>query len=227
LKEESVYGVFITFEGIEGAGKSTQSKMLFKALSDEGLPCLITNEPGGTPLGDAVRELLGDIRYKDMVPLAELFLFSASRAQHVENVIRPSLEEGKIVICDRFNDASVAYQGFGRKLPITLVQDTNLKASWNVKPDITFFLDVEPSRGLKRIQNRIIELEIPADRIEKENLDFFERVREGYLYMSREEPYRYRVLDGTLGVEDLHKIILDIVNKELAKRKFRKNLLFG
>ncbi|MCE1247057.1 MAG: dTMP kinase [Firmicutes bacterium] len=220
-------GVFITFEGIEGAGKSTQAKILFQTLSEEGLPCLLTNEPGGTPIGNAIREMLGNTGFKDMAPLTELFLFSASRAQHVESIIRPSLEEGKIVICDRFADASIAYQGFGRKLPLTLVQDTNEKASWNVKPDITFFLDVEPAKGLTRIQNRIIELEVPADRIEKENLEFFERVREGYLYLSREEPHRYRVLDGSLGVDDLKKIILESVNKELTKRKFRKNLLFG
>ena len=220
-------GIFITFEGIEGAGKSTQSRMLKRALSEKGFPCVLTSEPGGTPLGDAVRNLVIDTKYKDMTPLAELFLFSSARAQHVEKIIRPSLEEGKIVICDRFFDASVAYQGFGRKLPLTLVHETNSRSSWNVRPDFTFFLDIDPARGLTRISKRIQELEIPADRIEKETLEFFHRVREGYFYLVNEEPVRFNVLDASMEVDDVHKIILDIVQKELIKRNFKKNLIFG
>jgi len=220
-------GVFITFEGIEGAGKSTQSKLLYDTLTDEGFPCLHTSEPGGTPLGSTIRNILTDTRYNDMTPLAELFLFSSSRTQHVESIIRPSLEEGKIVICDRFSDASIAYQSFGRGLPLNLVYEMISTASWNVRPDITFFIDLEPAKGLSRVSKRLQELEIPADRIEKENLGFFERVREGYYYLSREEPIRVRTLDGNLSIQELQKIILDIVHKELIKRKFKKGLLFS
>lgn len=220
-------GVFITYEGIEGAGKTTQSRLLYEALTGEGFPCLLTSEPGGTPLGSTIRNILTDTRYNDMTPLAELFLFSSSRAQHVECIIRPSLEEGKIVICDRFTDASIAYQSFGRGLPLNLVYETNSTASWNVRPDITFFIDLEPAKGLTRVSKRLQELEIPADRIEKENLKFFERVREGYHYISREEPIRVKILDGNLGIQELRKIILDIIHKELIKRKFKKGLLFS
>jgi len=220
-------GVFITFEGIEGAGKSTQARRLFQALSDAGYPCLLTSEPGGTPLGTAIRNLLADIEYNDMTPIAELFLFSSARAQHVENKIRPSLEEGKIVICDRFFDASIAYQGFGRGLPLNIIWETISRSSWNVRPDLTFLLDVEPALGLTRISRRIQELEIPADRIEKESLAFFERVREGYFHLSREEPIRFRILDGSMGIAELQGAILNIVLKELTRRNFKKGLLFG
>lgn len=220
-------GIFVTFEGIEGAGKSTQSSMLYHALTEKGYPCHLTSEPGGTQLGDAVRNLVIDTGYKDIVPLAELFLFSAARAQHVEKVIRPSLEEGKIVICDRFFDASVAYQGFGRGLPLNLVHEMNSRSSWNVRPDLTIFLDVEPARGLTRISKRIQELEVPADRIEKESLEFFHKAREGYFYISQEEPVRYRVLDGSMEIDELHRIILDITTKELGRRNFKKNLMYG
>lgn len=220
-------GVLITFEGLEGSGKSTQAKLLFQSLYEKNFPCVLTSEPGGTPLGEAIRDIFISQEFKDMTPLSELLLVSSSRAQHVEKLIRPSLEEGKIVICDRFTDASLAYQGFGRGLPLNIVREMNSRAAWNVQPDITIYLDIEPSRGLQRIYRRIQELEVPADRIEKEGIEFFQRVREGYLTVSRDEPVRFRVLDAGLEVQVLQKQIYDLVNKELSKRKFKKNLLFG
>ncbi len=126
-----------------------------------------------------------------------------------------------------FFDASVAYQGFGRGLPLNLVHEMNSRSSWNVRPDLTIFLDVEPARGLTRISKRIQELEVPADRIEKESLEFFHKAREGYFYVSQEEPVRYRVLDGSMEIEELHRIILDVVTKELVRRNFKKNLMYG
>lgn len=218
-------GFFITFEGLEGAGKTTQTRMLFQKLTKEGYPCVLTSEPGGSELGDAIKKILIDVKYNDMTPLSELFLFAAARAQHVEKLIRPSLEEGKIIICDRYTDASLAYQCFGRGLPENLVRETNSRASWNVRPDLTFFLDVEPALGLTRIYNRIQELEKPADRIEKENLDFFYKVREGYLTTSRDEPKRFRILDGSSEIDDVHNIIYKTVVKELSKMKFKKSLM--
>jgi dTMP kinase len=215
-------GYFITFEGLEGAGKSTQARMLCQKLTNEGYPCVLTAEPGGTALGEALKSIIIDTKYKDMVPLAELYLFSAARAQHVEKVIRPSIEEGKIVICDRFFDATIAYQSFGRGLPETLVRETNSRASWNVRPDITFFLDIEPAKGLSRVSQRLQELEQPADRIEKEDFSFFERVREGYLYISREEPMRFRVLDADVEPFELSHKLYDLIDKELGRIKFKK-----
>lgn len=217
-------GYFITFEGLEGAGKSTQAKRLFESLVAHGYPCLLTSEPGGTPIGEAIRAILGNVEFKDMVPLTELYLFSASRAQHVEKVIKPSIEEGKIIICDRFCDATLAYQGFGRGVPENLIRETNSRASWNVRPDLTFYLDIEPTKGMTRVSQRIQELEIPADRIEKEKIEFFERVREGYLYIAREEPNRVKVLDATMEYDDLAAKIFDIVHGILVRMKFKDGL---
>lgn len=219
-------GFLITFEGIEGAGKSTQAKRLFKAISEDNFPCLLTSEPGGTPLGDAIRNIFISNDYKDMTPIAELLLINASRAQHVEKVIRPSLEEGKIIICDRFIDASTAYQGYGRELPLSLVSDLNSCSAWNVHPDLTFFLDVEPALGLSRVYERIQKRETPSDRIERESLAFFHRVREGYHLIAQDEPVRFKVLDGGLDPDTIHNIIMDVTMKALKKRKFKKNLLF-
>jgi dTMP kinase len=220
-------GYFITFEGLEGAGKTTQAKILHDALSKDGYPCVLTSEPGGTSLGHAVKKLITDLRFDDMTALSELYLICAARAQHVEKLIRPSLEEGKIVICDRFIDASIAYQCFGRGLPENLVRETSSRASWNVYPDLTIYLDVEPAQGLTRIYNRIQELEKPADRIEKENLEFFNRVKEGYFYVSREEPKRFRIIDGNQEKCDLARKIFDMVSGELKKLKFKNQMMVG
>ncbi len=220
-------GHMITFEGLEGAGKTTQARVLFDELTRQGYPCVLTSEPGGTGIGNAIKTIFTDLSYDDMTPLTELFLICAARAQHVDRLIRPSLEEGKIVICDRFSDATLAYQCFGRGLPENLVRETSSRASWNVRPNMTIFLDLDPAQGLTRVYNRIQELEKPADRIEKETLDFFHRVREGYHFISREEPDRFRVLDGSQDVEDISRKILELVINSLNKVKFLKNLMRG
>ena len=220
-------GFMITLEGLEGAGKTTQARFLFDELTRQGYPCVLTSEPGGTGIGDAIKKIITDLKFDDMTPLTELFLVCAARAQHVDRLIRPSLEEGKIIICDRFADATLAYQCFGRGLPENLVRETSARASWNVRPNLTLFLDVEPGKGLSRVYNRIQELEKPADRIEKETLDFFHRVREGYHFISREEPERFRVIDGSLDVKDISSKIFDVVNNCLVKIKFKKNLMLG
>jgi dTMP kinase len=223
-READMRGFFITFEGLEGSGKSTQARILYDKLSSIGYPCVLTSEPGGTQLGEAIRAILIDNKYRDMTPLAELYLFAASRVQHVDRVIRPSLEEGKIVICDRFTDASIAYQSFGRGLSETLIRETSSVASWNVRPNLTLFLDIDPGKGLYRVSQRLQELELTADRIEKEGLSFFERVREGYHYIAREEPQRFRILDADQAKEDVASRIYEVVDKELIKIKFDKNL---
>lgn len=220
-------GYMITFEGLEGAGKSTQARILFETLSKEGYPCVLTSEPGGTALGNAIRKIITDLQFTDMTALSELLLICAARAQHVEKLIRPSLEEGKIVICDRFTDATLAYQCFGRDLPESTVRETSSRASWNVRPNMTIFLDLDPALGLSRVYNRIQELEKPADRIEKETLDFFHRVREGYYFISREEPERFRILDGSQPLEEVSRKIYELAGGDLRRIKFKKQLMTG
>lgn len=210
-------GFFITFEGLEGAGKSTQARRLFEVLKDKGYPVILTREPGGTPISDRIRELLIDHNHMDMLPMTELFLFAAARVQHVEKVIRPEIEEGRIVICDRFVDATVAYQAYGRQLPQNQVREINEASAWNVRPDITFLLDIEPPHGLSRVRSRVQENEKVADRMERESLEFFERVRRGYLDLAYEEPQRFRKIDSSLDLDVVHGHILECALRELEK----------
>ncbi|MEW6280742.1 MAG: dTMP kinase [Candidatus Eremiobacterota bacterium] len=211
-------GLFITFEGLEGAGKSTQAELLYKHLLREGYAVKFTREPGGTPIGEAVREVLLTTKHRDITPLCEVFLFAASRSQLVEQVIRPQLGEGAIVVCDRYYDATLAYQGWGRGVPPNQIRDINDMCSWGVRPDLTFLLDIEPARGLDRIRVRSIEAIQPIDRIESYDLAFHERVREGYLAIAQDEPGRFRVLDGSLDPVTLNEIVVRVTMKEVQKR---------
>lgn len=212
-------GLFITFEGLEGAGKSTQAKLLADKLTEAGYPVTLVREPGGTKIGEAIRGLLADPQYDDMSPLSEVFLFAASRTQLVQQVIRPKLGEGTIVICDRFTDATLAYQGFGRGVHPTQLREISDICSWGVHPDVTFLLDIEPARGLNRVRTRSVETLTKLDRFENLDLGFFEKVRDGYMAISSEEPFRFRVLDATGDVEPLAQKIfglaMDMVKKKI------------
>jgi len=214
-----VEGLFITFEGLEGAGKSTQAKLLADKLTEAGYPVTLVREPGGTKVGEAIRGLLADPQYDDMSPLSEVFLFAASRTQLVQQVIRPKLGEGTIVICDRFTDATLAYQGFGRGVHPTQLREISDICSWGVHPDVTFLLDIEPARGLNRVRTRSVETLTKLDRFENLDLGFFEKVRDGYMAISSEEPFRFRVLDATGDVEPLAQKIfglaMDMVKKKI------------
>ena len=187
-------GLFVTFEGVEGCGKSTQAAALEDVLSRRGTPVVLTREPGGTPLGERIRDILLDTGEAGMTPLAELFLYLASRAQHVERKVLPLLEDGHVVISDRFADASVAYQGGGRELGAELVSALNKTALGGVQVDVTFLLDLDPEEGLERLA-RAKGAGAP-DRIESERLEFHRRVREAYLDAARREPERFVVLDA-------------------------------
>ena len=210
-------GFFITFEGIEGAGKTTQARRLYEVLKEKGYPVVITREPGGTAIGDRIRAILIDPDCAEMVPLAELFLFAAARVQHITQVIRPLLEEGRIVICDRFTDATLAYQGYGRGIHLTQVREINEAASWNVRPNLTLLLDIEPYHGLSRVRNRAEIDEKAPDRLEREQADFYERVRRGYLEIAYDEPQRFRRFDSAQDLDVVHGQILDCVMRELDK----------
>ncbi|MDQ7822842.1 MAG: dTMP kinase [Candidatus Eremiobacteraeota bacterium] len=210
-------GFFVTFEGIEGTGKSTQAGRLYATLKERGYPVYFTREPGGTKIGNLVREILMNPEHKDMCPLTEIFLFAASRAQHVEKVLRPYIEEGYVVICDRFADSTVAYQAFGRGVPVNVVREINSAATWGIQPSITFFLDLEPQVALKRVSLRVQETEVVPDRLEREQLEFFHKVRDGYRSIAGDEPHRFKILDATLDPHQLAKKILDITQREMRK----------
>ena len=211
-------GVFITLEGLEGAGKSTQAKILADNLTEAGYPVTLVREPGGTAVGEAIRGILADPQYDDMSPLTEVFLFAASRTQLVEQVIRPKLGEGTIVICDRFFDATLAYQGYGRGVHPTQIREIGDICSWGVRPDVTFLLDIEPARGLNRVRTRSVETLTKLDRFETLDLGFFEKVREGYLEIAQEEPFRFRVVDATGEKDLLAQRILDL-SMDVVKKK--------
>jgi dTMP kinase len=201
-------GLFITFEGGEGCGKSTQSRLLLKKLERQKIPAVLTHEPGGTALGNELRKALKKKRGSFISPQAELFLVAASRAQLVAEVIHPALEEGKIVICDRFTYSTLVYQGYGRGLELSFVETVNNVATGNLKPDLTILLDISPDQGLARKRSL-------RDRFELEDLSFHRRVREGYLKMVAAESERWLVIDASLPKEKVAGIIWDRVSRLL------------
>lgn len=210
-------GLFITFEGIEGAGKSTQAARLMMYLQERRFPAILTREPGGTKIGNQIRAILSDPANSEIDPLAEVFLFAAARAQHVNQVIAPSLEEGFIVVCDRFADATMAYQGYGRGVDFALIREINSAATWGVQPDLTFILDIEPAKALLRLSLRFTQTQQIPDRIEREKIKFFEKVRGGYLRMASEEAGRFHVLEGTLDPATLAQKIQEITMREVRR----------
>ena len=201
-------GLFITFEGGEGCGKSTQSRLLLKKLEQQNVPVVLTHEPGGTVLGNELRKTLKRKRDSSISPQAELFLLAASRAQLVAELIRPALEEGKVVICDRFTYSTLVYQGYGRGLELSFVETVNSIATQNLKSDLTILLDISPEQGLARKRSL-------RDRFELEDLSFHRRVREGYLRMVAAESERWLVIDASLPKGKIAEIIWDRVSRLL------------
>ena len=207
-------GLFITFEGGEGCGKSTQSRLLLKKLEQRNIPVVLTHEPGGTALGDELRRALKRKRGSFISPQAELFLFVASRAQLVAELIRPALEEGKVVICDRFTYSTLVYQGYGRGLDLTAMEMVNNMATGNVNPELVILLDISPEQGLARKQSL-------KDRFELEDLSFHRRVREGYLKMAAAEPERWLVIDASLPRGKVAEVIWARVSQLLPNFSLR------
>lgn len=205
--------MFITFEGIEGAGKTTQIKRLVSVLQARGRECLLTREPGATGIGVKIRAILLNASSSDMVPLTELLLYEADRAQHVHEVIRPALSLNKIVVSDRFFDATTVYQGYGRGFDLDVIQQIHQVVVGDLKPDLTLLLDLPVERGLERAWHRIHAQTggPPEDRFEKETLDFHERVRHGYLTLAEEEPERFRVIDASRNEQSIHLDIMQTV----------------
>lgn len=200
--------MFITFEGIEGCGKTTQIKRIAKRLSRNGIPIITTLEPGGTSIGQNIRRIVLDSHNKNLSHLAELALYAADRAQHIEEVIKPALDQRKWVICDRFFDATVAYQGTARGLDMELIRMLNEKVTKGIQPDITFLLDCPVEVGLDRALERNRTLSPKGqDRFEKERLDFHMKVRRGYLELARNNPKRFVIIDATLAKNEVEQEI--------------------
>lgn len=197
-------GLFITFEGVDGCGKTTQINLLRDYFEKQGRTVILTREPGAKGLGEKIREILlnydGDVSSK-----CESFLFLADRAQHIDTIIKPAVERGEIVLCDRHTDSTVAYQGYGRGLDITQIKMLNDLATGGMKPDITFVFDIDIETSMSRVGKQ-------KDRMESAGIEFFKKVREGYLNISKEEPQRVKVLNGSDKIENIHKEVIKYFN---------------
>ncbi|RLC27636.1 MAG: dTMP kinase [Deltaproteobacteria bacterium] len=208
--------MFITFEGIEGCGKSTQAARLVDRLNLQGIPTLLTCEPGGTPIGKGIRAMLLDTQNRGMSPETELLLYAADRAQHVREVIRPALGDGRWVVCDRFFDATTAYQGYGRGQDLSWISTLNEKAICGVRPDMTILVDCPVSIGIQRALARVhATRQEKQARFENEDRPFHEAVRKGYLEIAEREPKRFIVVDGTLGENELEEKIFEHVSARI------------
>jgi dTMP kinase len=205
--------MFITLEGPEGSGKSTQIKRLAKRLEDLGYPVITTREPGGTSIGDQIRHVLVRMENKELHPRTEILLFLAARAQLVEQLIKPALQDGKIILCDRYGDSTLAYQGYGHGLDLEKLRQMLDFATDHLKPDLTILLDLDVKMGLMRKK-----AEDEWNRLDAYEVLFHERVREGYQKLAGEEPERWRIVDASQGIDavqdDLYRIVLDALHKQ-------------
>lgn len=210
-------GVFITFEGIEGCGKSTQIQRLADRLHAQGARVVLTREPGGTVIGERIRSVLLDASHSAMAPVTELLLYTAARHQHVAEVIRPSLEQGRIVLCDRYADATTAYQGAARRIDPDAIRQLHRIATENLDPTLTILLDCPAAEGLARARERnaLSHEASKHDRFEREELAFHERVREGYLAIAADHPRRVAVIPAHGTIDEVHARILAVVTERL------------
>jgi dTMP kinase len=209
--------MFITLEGIEGSGKSTQILHIFNFLNKAGLKCIMTREPGGTRIGGKIRSILLDPESSAMNPAAELLLYTADRIQHIQEFILPMIADGNIVICDRYFDATLAYQGVARGLDMTLILDLHNMICRNLKPDLTFLLDLPPDMGLRRAWKQLTSgsRTTTESRFENETLAFHERVRAGYLAIAEKEPERFRIIDASQSADQVQAQILEVLEFEI------------
>jgi dTMP kinase len=197
---------FISFEGIEGVGKSSNMAFFAECIREKGFECVCTREPGGTPLAEKVRSILLSDFEEKVMPKTEALLLYAGRLQHVESLIKPSLAEGKWVLCDRFFDASMAYQGGGRGIDLKQLKDLNQWVLGDFKPDMTILFDAPAEVGLERASKRS-----ELDRFEKENIEFFNKIRNMYLTLAKAEPERFKIIDASLSLEEVQKALLALL----------------
>ena len=214
-------GFFITFEGGEGSGKTTQINKLAASLAAQDHKVATTREPGGTPEADVIRSLIVQKDGGDWTPMAEVLLLNAGRAQHVAQMITPALEEGKVVVCDRFTDSTLAYQGYGHGIDLDILRELNGYGAGEVVPDLTILLDIDPKDGIERTKRRgaaqALDVEQMEDRFENLDMSFHEAVRQGFLEIAAAEPKRFVVLDAAQDVDELAADILQHVTKAMDK----------
>ncbi len=215
FKEKFLRGKFITFEGIDGSGKSTQLRLIAGDLRVRGFDVLTTLQPGGTPLGRRLREAFLETE-ENVHPMAELLLFAADRAQHVNFLIKPALSAGRIVISDRYADATAAYQGAGRGFDEKVIEQVIELATGGLKPDLTMFFDIPIEKAILRTNSRTDD-ETIKNRMDKETTDFYERVRRAYLKIAEKEPHRFQIIDAGGSIEEVHAKVSAIINDFLEK----------
>jgi dTMP kinase len=215
-------GLFITFEGLEGCGKTTQAKMLFDFLIEKRIPSIYTKEPGGTKIGDKIRKILLDQKNDGMDYKTEMLLFLASRAENVRLTILPALEEGKVVISDRFYDSTTAYQGYGRSIDLKIIKNLNNLVVGKAIPDLTLILDIDPYEGLRRSSSfgNSREMRFEEEFINKKIIEgelFLERVRHGYYKLSHEDTERIKIIDANRSKKDIFEEIVEIVKRKIKE----------
>ncbi|HET7435254.1 MAG TPA: dTMP kinase [Thermoanaerobaculia bacterium] len=203
--------MFVTFEGPEGSGKSTQIQRVGQWLRERGRECVVTKEPGGTPIGDRIRAIVLDSAHAGMDATAEVLLYAASRRQHVVEVIRPAVQRGVTVLCDRYADATLAYQGYGRLLDLDRLQMLNEWATGGLQPDVTLLYDIDEELGLSRAHARNAAMTVDEGRFEAEDLRFHRRVREGYLAMAVASPRRYVTIDAAGTIDEVFARTLSVL----------------
>lgn len=211
--------MFITFEGPEGSGKSTQIRLLYEYLVRAGRQVLLTREPGGTSIGDQIRAILHDLNNRAMRPRTEILLYSASRAQLVDEVIRPALAAGQIVLCDRYAESTMAYQGYGRGIDLAVLESITHFATGGLRPDLIIYLDIPVEIGLARKRQDYQKGHGEWTRLDAETVAFHQRVRDGYLTMAAADPDRWLTLDATRPIEMLHREICAVVEDHLGRER--------
>ncbi|MGH2574090.1 MAG: dTMP kinase [Ignavibacteria bacterium] len=209
--------MLITFEGIDYSGKTTQAKLLHQYFKAKGVKSILIREPGGSKISEKIRDILLDHEHLEMLPLTEFLLFSASRAQLVHQIIKPNLKKKVIVICDRYYDSSSAYQGYGGSLDLRKVFEVNDFATNNLKPDITFFINIRPQTAISRAKHRGNLL----DRIENKKMSFYRKVYKGFLEIAKNNKKRCVVIDGRKPIKEIHNNIIKFVNNKLSSRNRR------
>ncbi|MDF1512177.1 MAG: dTMP kinase [Anaerolineae bacterium] len=205
-------GLFITFEGPDGSGKTSQLKLATVWLKTQGITPVVTREPGGTPIGEKIRKLLHDTHHTEMSSETEILLYAASRAQHVAEIILPALHAGSVILCDRFYDSTYAYQGYGRGLSMKSLKLITQFATQNLVPDLTIYLDIAPEFGIKRRESGGEIL----NRLDRETLAFHQRVRQGYLDLIKADPARWRAIDGSGTIQEVHGAVKEVLKKALS-----------
>ena len=207
-------GLFITFEGPDGSGKSTHIKLLYDLIVSRGYPCICTREPGGTKVGEKLRDILKDTTLNGLLSIrTEVLLLQAARAQHVHETIKPALEEGMVVLCDRYADSSTVYQGVAHEIGKDVIGNLNEFATSGLEPDLTILLDISPDQGLGRADNR--ENGKAKDRWEELGIDFHEKVRKAFLDLAEENSERYRIVPAGGTIEEVHQGVVEFVDMEL------------